>query len=93
VQCLRLLMGAFFIVAYAFDRARAHSPKIVGPSLTLLLFVDVSPSSEFRRWPTKTAVWECTGVGKIGDFRLKSLSMSEIVRDGQWLLGNVNRKS
>ena len=50
-QCLiASLVSAFFIV-HAFDRAReAHNPKIVGPSSALLLFVDVSPSSEFRRW-------------------------------------------
>ena len=57
-------LGAFFIVAYAFDRARAHSPKIVGHSLTLLLFVDVSPSSEFRRWPNQDGCMGMYGGGK-----------------------------
>ena len=46
------------IRSYAHDWQEARSPKIVGPSLALLLSVDVSPTSEFRRWPNQ---YGCVG--------------------------------
>ena len=42
-----------FFVVHAFDRARAKLTvrKLLGLRRPYFFFVDVSPSSEFRRWP------------------------------------------
>jgi len=37
----------------------AHSQKIIGPSLALLLSADVNPTSEFRRWHNQCG---CVGI-------------------------------